>query len=168
MKQNLLEQLIEVVDNMDTQTTKGLVRLYTHKDGKILQDTGWIENLGMTVRLPVVSGLYVNSGAQTAFGWLAVGTSNTAVSAGQTTLVAELSTLGLARVAATVSRQTTNSSNDTSQLTTTWTASGSTTVEEMGYFNASSSGVMGGRALTTSMTLTNGVQLTGTYKIIHT
>ncbi len=152
----------------DESKTKGMVRLEVINPDGSRQDTGWIKNLGMTVRLPVISGLYVGSGAQTAFSYLAVGTSATAVSAGQTTLVAEITDTGLARAAATVSRTTTNSTNDTSQLTYTWTASGTKTIEEVGYFNASSAGTMGGRALTGSMVVVNGSQMVATYKIIHT
>ncbi len=152
----------------DEQKTKGIVRLEVKNPDGSTYDTGWIHNLGMTVRLPVISGLYGNTGSQTAFGYLAVGSSNTAVSAGQTTLVAEFTTLGLSRAAATVSRVTTNSTNDTTQFVYTWTTSGSATVEEIGYFNASSAGVMGGRALTGTIVLINGATLTATYKVIHT
>ena len=133
--------------------------------GVLKEDTGWIENSTMNVAFAVFAGLAGNTGSQTAFGYLAVGTSNTAVSASQTTLVAEISTSGLARAAATVSRVTTTQTNDTLQLLKTWTASGSVTVEEIGYFNASSSGVMGGRALTSTKSLVNGETLTGTYQI---
>lgn len=153
---------------MDTAKSQGYFRLETIKDGKVLQDSGWLKNLGMTARLPVIAGLYGSVDAQTAFTYLAVGTDSTAPSAGQTTLGAELTTLGLGRAAATVSRVTTNSTNDTTQLQYTWTATGNTTVKEVGYLNAASGGVMGGRALTTDMTLSNGIQLRATYKIVHT
>lgn len=152
----------------DEQKTTGIIRLEVKNPDGTYFDTGWIHNLGMTVRLPVIAGLYGNTGSQTAFGWLAVGSSSTPVSAGQTTLVAEFTTLGLSRAAATVSRVTTHSTNDTTQFVYTWTASGSATVEEIGYFNASSAGVMGGRALTGTISIVNGAQLIGTYKVIHT
>ena len=119
----------------------------------------------MNAALAVFSGLAGNTGAQTAFTYLAVGTSSTAVSASQTTLGAEITDSGLARAAATVSRVTTTQTNDTLQLAYTWTASGSKTVEEIGYFNASSSGVMGGRALTTTKTLVNGETLAAVYQV---
>jgi hypothetical protein len=154
---------------MDTSRIKGFIRLTIHdKDGKLRDDSGWMENLTMNVALAVFSGLVGNTGSQTAFTYLAVGTSSTAVAASQTTLGAEITDTGLARAAATVSRTTTNQTNDTLQLVKAWTATGSKTVEEIGYFNASSGGVMGGRALTTSKALTNGETLTATYKIIFT
>jgi hypothetical protein len=94
-----------------------------------------------------------------------VGTSNTAAAQSQTALVAELSTLGLSRTVATVSRTTTSQTNDTLTLTYTWTATGSTTVNEIGVFNASSSGIMAARKVTTATVLSNGQLLIGTYNI---
>lgn len=106
-----------------------------------------------------------NVSTPTAFTYLAVGTDSTAFSASQTALVAEITDTGLARHSATVSRVTTTQTNDTLQLTYTWTASGSKAVEEIGVFNASSSGIMLGRALTGTKTLTNTDILTATYKV---
>ncbi len=156
------------MNEQHTSNTHGRFKLQVFDKGNVIQDTGWLDNLGMTVRLPVIAGLYGNTGSQTAFTYLAVGTSSTAVAANQTTLVAEITDSGLARAAATVSRVTTNSTNDTTQLTYTWSVSGSKTVNEIGYFNASSSGVMGGRALTGAIVLVSGLSLVGTYQIIHT
>lgn len=133
--------------------------------GNIKWETDWFDNSIMNVGFAALSGLAGNTGAQTAFTFLAVGTSNTAVVASQTTLVAEVVDTGLARAAATVSRVTTTQTNDTLQLTYTWTASGTKTIEEIGVFNAASSGVMLARALTTSKAMVNTDQLTGTYQI---
>ncbi len=99
------------------------------------------------------------------FTYLAVGTSNSAVSASQTALGAEISTSGLARAAATVSRVTTTQTNDTLQLVYTWTASGSQTVEEVGVFNAASTGTMLARALTGSHAVVLNDTLTITYQV---
>lgn len=137
-------------------------------DGKIRGDKLWNYNLTMNAALAVYSGLAGNTGSQTAWGWLAVGTSSTAVSASQTTLSAEITDTGLQRAAATVSRVTTTQTNDTLQLTKTFTATGSKTIEETGYFNASSAGVMGGRVLTGTKSVVNGETITVTYQIIFT
>lgn len=153
--------------NKEKNNTHGRFKLQTIKDGVVLQDTGWLDNLGMNARLAVVAGLYGVTGSQTGFTYLALGTSSTAVAATQTTLGAEIVDTALTRSAATVTRITTNQTNDTTQLVYTWTASGSKTVQEIGYFNASSSGVMGGRALTGSLVLANTIQLQATYQIIH-
>lgn len=150
----------------NTLSIKGRFKLDIHGvDGKLRDSTGWVDNLTMNAALAVFSGLAGNTGSQTAFTYLAVGTSSTAVAASQTALQAEITDTGLARAAATVSRTTTTQTNDTLQLVKTWTASGSKTVEEVGYFNDATTGVMGGRALTTSKTLVNGETLTVTYQI---
>jgi len=151
---------------MDSFKVEGRVKLDCHTpEGKLKWTTGWINNSTMNAAFAVFSGLAGNTGSQTAFTYLAVGTSNTAVSASQTALGGEISTNGLARAAATVSRVTTTQTNDTLQLVKVWTASGTSIVEEIGYFNASSSGVMGGRALTSTKTVVNGETLTSTYQI---
>lgn len=131
----------------------------------VVKDQWQTENLTMNAGFAVFSGLAGNTGSQTAFSYLAVGTSSTAVSASQTTLGAEITTNGLARAAATVSRVTTTQTNDTLQLVKTWTSSGTHSVEEIGYFNASSAGVMGGRSLTGTKSIANGETLAATYKI---
>lgn len=107
--------------------------------------------------------LLAGDASATPFTYLAVGTSSTAVSAGQTALVAEITDTGLARAAATVSRTTTTVTNDTLSLVYTWTASGAKTIEEVGVFNASSSGTMLSRALTTSTVMASGETLKITY-----
>jgi len=109
--------------------------------------------------------LLAGDASATPFTYLAVGTSSTAVSAGQTALVGEITDSGLARAAATVSRTTTSVTNDTLTLTYTWTASGTKAVEEIGVFNASSSGTMLSRALTTTKSLVSGEQLVATYNL---
>lgn len=123
-------------------------------------------NLITSAGKAALAGLTGNTGTITAFTYLAVGTSNTAPAIGQTTLGAEITTLGLGRMAATVSRVTTTVTNDTLQLVATWSVSGSTTVEEIGIFNAASVGIMLGRALTSSKQVVSGDTLTGTYQII--
>ncbi len=136
------------------------------KDGNLKWDTGWFHNGITTAGKAAVSGLVSNLGGFTAFSYLAVGTSNTAFSAAQTTLQAEITDSGLARHTATVSRTTTTTTNDTIVFDYTWTASGTKSVEEVGIFNAASSGDMLGRALTTTKSLTSTDTLHITYNII--
>lgn len=109
--------------------------------------------------------LLAGDASATPFTYLAVGTSTTAPAASQTALAAEITDTGLARAASTVSRTTTTQTNDTLSLVYTWTASGSKTVEEVGIFNASSSGTMLGRALTSTKSLVNGEQFQVTYTV---
>ena len=145
----------------------GRVRLECYdKDGNLKWDTGFMKNTITNAGLGVVSGLVGNVDSQTAFTYLAVGTSSTAESAAHTALQAEITTGGLERAAATVSRETTNQTNDTLQLTYTWTSSASHTVEETGAFNDASAGTMLGRKLTGSKSVVNTDQLVGTYQFI--
>ena len=145
----------------------GQVRLECHdKDGNLLWDTGFMKNTITNACLAELSGLAGNTGSKTAFTYLAVGTDSTAESAAHTALQAETTTNGLERAAATVSQVTTTQTNDTLQLTKTWTATGTVVVEEVGAFNAASAGTMFGRKLTTTKTVNNGETLTGTYQFI--
>lgn len=151
---------------MSNVSIKGRIRLECKDNqGNLKWDTGWIDNGTPNVAFAVLSGLAGNTGSQNAFTYLAVGSGSTAFAASQTTLVTEITDTGLERAAATVSRVTTTQTNDTLQLTKTWTATGTKTVEEIGVFNASSAGVMGGRALTGTKSLSNTDILVGTYQI---
>ncbi len=150
---------------MDILKIKGTAKLrLDHPDGSF-HETNWLENTITTLGKAAISGLVGNTGAQTAFTYLAVGTSATTPAASDTTLTAEITTLGLGRAAATVSRVTTTTANDTLQLVYAWTASGSTTVQEAGILNAASSGVLLSHILTTALPVVNGTVLTITYKI---
>lgn len=131
------------------------------KDGNIRDE--WTVNNTIVNAGKAQLALLAGDGTANPFTYLALGTSSTAVAVAQTGLQAEITDTGLARAAGTVSRTTTTVTNDTYQITYTWTASGSKTVEEVGVFNASSSGTMLGRALTSTKTLVNGEQITATY-----
>lgn len=115
-----------------------------------------IENLTMNVAPAVLAGLAGATGSQVAFTYLALGTDATAVAATQTALIAETVASGLARAAATVDRITTNVSkpNDTLRLRKTFTSNATVTIQECGYFNDPTTGVMGGRGLTGAKSLT--------------
>lgn len=152
-------------DKMETIKVKGRV------DFKIIRRNGevekWsIDNLIVSAGKAAIAGLVGNTGAITAFSYLAVGSSNTAVSIGQTALQAEISTNGLTRASASVSRTTTTVTNDTLTLIKSFSVSGSSTVEEIGVFNDPSAGIMLGRALTGSKSVVNGDTFLCTYNII--
>lgn len=74
--------------------------------------------------------------------YLALGTGDTPADAGDDDMEAEITTGGLARAAATVSRVQTTVANDTLQLLYTWTASAGHSVTEIGAFNDASAGIM--------------------------
>ena len=152
---------------MIKETLKGLVGTYKFQIRDVngnVRDTFEVKNLVTTVGFAQLA-LLAGDASAVPFTYLAVGTSSTAPAVGNTTLVAETTTNGLERVAGTVSRVTTTGTNDTYQVTTTWTATGSVIVEEVGVFNAGSGGTMLSRALTTTKEVSNGETLTGTYQL---
>jgi len=112
-----------------------------------------------------VAGLMGDVDSQDAFTRLALGTDSTAESSSHTALQAEITTDGLERHVATVTRETTTETNDTLQLEYTWTATGTKTVEEVGVVNAAAAGIMLGRKLTGTDDLVSGNQYKITYKI---
>ncbi|NMW21690.1 hypothetical protein CV133_gene39 [Chlorobiaceae phage CV-1-33] len=112
-----------------------------------------------------IAGLVGNTGSVTAFTYLAVGTSATTPVVGDTALGGEISTNSLARAGGTVSRTTTTYTNDTLKIAYTWTASGASTVQEAGIFNASSAGTMLSHLLIGPVTTSNGFQLTLNYTV---
>ncbi len=122
-----------------------------------------VHNKMTNASLAVISGLVGNTGAQTAFGYIGLGTSSTAVSAAHTGLQAEIVGSGLTRAASTNSRTTTTQTNDTLNFVKIFTATGSQSIEEIGIFNASSSGTMLARALTGTVSVANGNVITATY-----
>jgi len=146
---------------------KGFARLRClNIDGTEKWDTGFMRNTITDVGLGVVSGLIGGVGSETEFTYIAVGTSSAAEDAGHTALTGEIADSGLSRVAATVTQETTTETDDTLQLYKEFTVTGSKTVEEIGVFNAASSGDMLGRKLTTSKAVANGEKLQATYQFI--
>lgn len=124
------------------------------------------KNTVTTAGKGIFSGLIGGVGGYSVFQYLEVGLSTTAPAAGQTALISAITDSGLARHIATMSQQMTITANDTLQFLYAWTASGTKTVEEIGFFNASSAGTMGGRALSGSKPIISGDVLTATYKLI--
>lgn len=148
---------------------RGFVQLRLYDaNGTLLQDTGFQENGITSVGLAALAGLGGNVGSVTAFGYMELGSGSTAFNASQTALVTAITNHGLDRAAATVTRSTSSVTNDTLQFDHTWTASGgsSDNILEIGIFNASSSGVMLARKVTTSTAVASGQSLAVTYKVI--
>lgn len=104
------------------------------------------------------------SGAEAAFVYIAVGTGATAANVADTTLQTEITDSGMARVSATASRVTTDVTNDTAQLQTTFTVSGTKAVTESGVLNASSSGVLLNRQVFSAINVVSGDSLQITHK----
>ncbi len=151
----------------NTITLKGKYEIkIVGTDGKV-RDSFTVNNL-VTSAGKAQLALLAGDSSATPFTYLAVGTSSSAVAVGNTTLGAEITDTGLARNAGTVTRTTTSVTNDTLSIAYTWTASGTKAIEEIGIFNASSSGTMLSRALTGTKTVTNTEQLIATYTVQFT
>lgn len=135
-------------------------------DGKTVLKEIDIDNIITYVGKAAVAGLMGNVGGISSFGWLALGSSNTAAAATQTALGTELATNGLSRVASTNTRITTAQTNDTLQMAGSWTATGAGgTIQEVGFFNAASVGIMGGRQVLSLLTLTAGQTILIAYTV---
>ena len=122
-----------------------------------------IHNLITSAGAAGVASRINGSGAEAAFTYIAVGTGATAANVSDTTLQAEIVDSGLARVAATASRVTTDVTNDSARLTTTFSVSGTKAVTESGVLNASSSGVLLARQVFSAVNVVNGDSLAVTW-----
>jgi hypothetical protein len=163
----MIKSFIEKIRGMigDSMKIKGMVKLECHdKQGKLLWRTPYSHNIITNDGKAYMALLAGSTG--TAFTYLALGTGTTAEAATQTALVTEIVDTNLTRHTAVISRTTTTVTNDTCRLAYTWTASGTKTIEEIGIFNASSTGTMLGRKLTGSKTVNSTEELTATYDII--
>lgn len=112
----------------------------------------------------LISGLINGSGSPAAATFIAVGTGTTAASASDTTLQTESSTSGLSRAAGTVSLVTTSVTNDTAQVTKTFSVTGSVAVTEAGLLNASSSGTLLAHQVFSAINVANTDSLQITWK----
>lgn len=147
--------------NTDKFKVKGRYEFEIIGTDGVVRDSWSVENLVVNGGLAFLTGNDIRG-----MKYIAVGTSSTAVAGSQTALVAEITTDGLGRALGAVTQEETNVANDTFQVTKTFTATGSTTIEEIGVFNAPSSGTMLSRALTTSKAIANGESLACTYKLV--
>lgn len=124
-----------------------------------------VRNLVTNAGFAGAAGRLMGSGSPAAFTYIAVGTGATAANATDTTLQTETSGSGLTRVAGTPSLVTTTVTNDTAQLTTTFTVSGTVAVTESGVLNASSSGTLLTRQVFSAINVVSGDSLAITWKV---
>lgn len=118
-----------------------------------------------TVGKALIAGRLNASGAPAAADYIAVGTGTTAFAASDTTLVTETAASGLTRAQGTVSLVTTTTTNDTAQVTKTFSVSGTVAVTESGVFNASSSGTLLCRQTFSAINVVSGDSLAITWKV---
>lgn len=100
--------------------------------------------------------------------YLALGTGSAAAAATDTILEAEITDTGLARAAATVTRETTTVADDTLQLLYEWTATGVKVLREIGAFNAAAAGSMLARKVYAAITTADTDHIKMTYKFPFT
>lgn len=148
----------------DTFKVKGTYKFEIQDVNGNVRDSWTVDNLVVNAGLAFLSGLLDGTGTVPTY--IALGTSSTAVAGSQTALVAEITDSGLERTTGTTSQETTTVTDDTWQITNTFTATGSKTIEEVGIFNAGSGGTMLSRALTTSKAITSGESIAVTYQLV--
>lgn len=113
------------------------------KNGNLLEmrDSGWSPNGITNAGFAEIAGLMLTDVGGTAFDYIAIGTGTTAFDPTQTALVTEIK-----RKAGTGSRVTTTVTNDTAQLTATFSSAdgltGTSAVTESGIFNDATGGTM--------------------------
>lgn len=149
----------------DSFRPRGIFELIVRDSSGRIKEVRLSRNLVTNAGFAGIASRINGSGAEAAGTYLAVGTGTTAANAADTTLETEITDSGLARVAATASRVTTTVTNDTAQLQTTFTVTGTKAVTEAGYLNASSSGVLFARSVFSAVNVVNGDSLQLTYKI---
>ncbi len=127
-------------------------------------DSRIIANLVVSAGAAGVASRINGSGGEAAFTYIAVGTGAVAAAAGDTALGTELTLLGLARVNSTASRVTTTVANDTAQLQTTFSVTGTAAVTESGVLNAASAGTLAARQVFSAVNVVSGDSLQVTWK----
>lgn len=107
------------------------------------------------------------SGAEAAFVYIAVGTGTNAAAVTDTTLQTEITGSGLDRVSAAVSRVTTDVTNDSARLITTFSVTGTKAVTESGVLNAGAAGTLLARQVFSAVNVVNGdsLQVTWTFDV---
>ena len=124
-----------------------------------------VRNLVTNAGFALNAGLLSGSGAPAAVTYIALGTGTVAAAVTDTALGAEITTGGLARVAATVSLVTTTVANDTAQLLHTFSATAAFAVTESGILNAATAGTLFAHQVFSVVNVNNGDNLQATWKV---
>lgn len=123
----------------------------------------WLATVFTNAGAAIIANRVIQAG--TAPRYIGVGTGTTAAAVGDTALQTEVSAVnGAARVTGTESRVTTTVTNDTYQVTGTWTCtSGTPAITEAGLFDAVTSGSLLLRDVFAAINMSSGMTLTITY-----
>jgi len=143
---------------------KGWFTLRHIRNGDVIEERT-INNTIVNAGLAQVAGLLLTDFGGTAFDYIAIGIGTTGATVTDTTLESEISTGGGERGTAVGTRITTSVANDTAQLVTTFTFTGSFAVTESGIFNDASAGTMLSRQTFGAINVSSGDSIEVTWKI---
>lgn len=138
--------------------------IHAGQDGE-QKDYRKFDNLVVDAGKAGVAGLIIATGLTDAFDHIAIGIGTTAAAAGNTTLESEITTNGGQRALATLSRVTTDVTNDTAQAEVTFAFTGTFAVTEAGLLTAISAGVLLCRQVFAAVNVISGDSLLVRYKV---
>jgi hypothetical protein len=155
--------------NNENFKMNGHITFEVIRDGKVI-DVREIKNLIVSAGKAAMAGLCIADVSVDAFDAIAIGTGTVAAAAGDTTLGTEITTNGGQRRSGanvTGTRVTTSVTNDTSQLVTIFTFTGSFAITESGIFNhaTAGSGDMLARQVFAPINVASGDSLQMTWRI---
>lgn len=163
MNENMIEKIASN-SIADAQKIIGLIAIEVKDRNGVVKERREIKNLITSAGKAGLAGLLCGDGSLSAFTYLAVGIGTTAANAADTTLESEITTSGLGRAAATISRVTTAVTNDTAQLVKSWAVTGTKAITEIGALNAASTGILLGRQVFAAVNVADGDTFQATYK----
>lgn len=129
------------------------------------KDYRLVNNLVVDAGKAAVAGLIIATGHTDAFDHIGIGIGTTAAAAGNTTLESEITTNGGQRALATLSRVTTDVTNDTAQAEVTFAFTGTFAVTEAGLLSAISAGVLLCRQVFAAVNVISGDSLLVRWKV---
>ncbi len=156
---------IDITKSQDCFRLRGTIRAEIRDKAGKWKETRLIRNLITSAGKAGAAATINGSGFTAHYDYIATGTGTTAANVADTTLETELAASGLTRAQGTASRITTTVTNDTAQVTKTFTVTGTVAVTEAGLLNASSSGVLLARQVFSAINVVNGDSLAITWKI---
>ena len=146
----------------------GIVSPHFHKIPLLLghwSDKMSISNLVPSAGAAGVASRLMGSGSEAAFLYIGVGSGSTAANATDTGLETETTVSGLTRATGAISRSTTDVTNDTAEVTKTFSVTGTVAVTESGVYNASfGSGTLLNRQVFSAINVVNTDSLQMTHK----
>lgn len=144
----------------ETQTSKGTLNLTVRDERGEIKESRDITNTITNDGLAENAALWLSDVSGTAFDYIAIGTGTKSATASDTALETETQ-----REPATGTQTTTSVTDDTAQLVTTFSFTGSAAITESGVFNASSAGTMYCRTTFSAINVSNGDTLEITWNI---